>query len=174
MGLIRVGNAPCSWGVLEFEGLGGEQVGYGHMLDELVETGYTGTELRDWGYMRTDTTILRAELARRDMVMLGAFVTVAPRDRSAHASGVEAALQVVRLLAAVATEPKPYLVLADNSGSDPIRTQNAGRIMPQMGLDSETWPIVAQVTGTIDDPAGQRKGHLLEARSLQHSVHCRK
>lgn len=80
MGLIRVGNAPCSWGVLEFEGLGGEQVGYGHMLDELVETGYTGTELGDWGYMRTDTTILGAKLARRDMVMLGAFVPVAPRD----------------------------------------------------------------------------------------------
>ena len=57
-----MGNAPCSWGTLEFEGTGGEQIGFGRMLDELAETGYTGTELGDWGYMPTDPPALRAEL----------------------------------------------------------------------------------------------------------------
>ncbi len=69
-----VGNAPCSWGTLEFEGTGGGQTGFAQMLDELAETGYTGTELGDWGYMPTDPAALRAELHRRELVMLGAFV----------------------------------------------------------------------------------------------------
>ena len=55
-----IGNAPCSWGTLEFEGTRGEQIGFGRMLDELAETGYTGTELGDWGYMPTDPAALRS------------------------------------------------------------------------------------------------------------------
>ena len=53
MTTIRIANAPCSWGTLEFEGLKGERIGYEQMLDELVETGYAGTELGDWGFMPT-------------------------------------------------------------------------------------------------------------------------
>jgi inosose dehydratase len=44
---FRIGNAPCSWGTLEFEESKGEQVPFDRMLDELAETGYTGTELGD-------------------------------------------------------------------------------------------------------------------------------
>jgi len=71
---IRIANAPCSWGTLEFEGLEGERIAYGQMLDELGESGYVGTELGDWGYMPAEPAILRAELAKRDLAMVGAFV----------------------------------------------------------------------------------------------------
>ena len=83
MPIFRVGNAPCSWGSLEFEGTGGEAIGYRQMLDELAATGYTGTELGDWGYMSTDPAQLRAELDARGLVMLGAFVPVAMKNRDA-------------------------------------------------------------------------------------------
>ena len=53
MAVMRVGNAPCSWGTLEFKESAAKQIGYSQMLDELAETGYTGTELGDWGYMPT-------------------------------------------------------------------------------------------------------------------------
>jgi inosose dehydratase len=43
------------------------------------------------------------------------------------------------LLAAVAGNPAPFLVLADENGSDPVRTGNAGRVKPAMGLDREDW-----------------------------------
>lgn len=33
MGLIRIGNAPCSWGSLEFDGFEGEPIGYQQMFD---------------------------------------------------------------------------------------------------------------------------------------------
>ena len=67
---LRVGNAPCSWGTLEFEEAKGEQIEFSRMLDELVETGYTGTELGDWGYMPTDPAALSAELQKRGLEFL--------------------------------------------------------------------------------------------------------
>ena len=105
MAALRVGNAPCSWGTLEFRQVKGAQVEYSRMLDELVETGYTGTELGDWGYMPTDAAVLKRELRRRNLVMLGAFVPVALKDPAAHESGIVNALRTARLLADVATEP---------------------------------------------------------------------
>ena len=56
-------------GTLEFEGLKGERIGYEQMLDELVETGYVGTELGDWGFMPTDLPALHYALDKRDLTM---------------------------------------------------------------------------------------------------------
>ena len=44
MNRIKIGNAPCSWGTLEFGELGGKRLTYQQMLDELVESGYVGSE----------------------------------------------------------------------------------------------------------------------------------
>lgn len=145
MSVIHVGNAPCSWGSLEFEGMQGQGVTCKQMLDELVETGYTGTELGDWGFMPVEPEALRAELTRRGITMVGAFVPVALKDAAAHAAGAADAVKVARLLAAVANaDTPPFIVLADNNGSDPIRTANAGIITPEMGLSSEEWKVFAQ------------------------------
>jgi len=38
---IRLANAPCSWGVLEFD-LPGKPLGYAQVLDEIRDTGYAG------------------------------------------------------------------------------------------------------------------------------------
>ncbi len=141
---FRFGNAPCSWGTLEFEGVKGERIEFGRMLDELAGTGYTGTELSDWGYMPTEPAALAAELKKRGLVMLGAFVPVALKERPAHQAGIAAALRTARLLAAVAAEPKPFLVLADDNGSVPERTRNAGRITPAMGLNPAEWKVFAE------------------------------
>lgn len=143
MAPLRIGNAPCSWGTLEFDETKGEQVQFDQMLDELVETGYSGTELGDWGYMPTDPTELAWELRQRNVAMLGAFVPVALKDRAAHHEGVARALRTARLLAAVATDPKPFLVLADNNGCVPERTRNAGRITAGLGLSSAEWEVFA-------------------------------
>jgi len=158
--LLCVGNAPCSWGTLEFGDTKGEQIGFARMLDELVETGYTGTELGDWGYMPTDPAALRVELERRGLVMLGAFVPVALKDASAHAEGAAAAVRTSKLLAAVGSEPPPYLVLADNNGTVPERTRNAGRVTPEMGLSPSEWKTFAaganQVARAVYEETGLR------------------
>ena len=113
------------------------------MLDELAESGYTSTELGDWGYMPTDPVVLQTELGKRDLVMLGAFVQVALKDSNAHAAGVARAVQTARLLAAVTGDPKPYVVLSDDNAADPIRTANAGHITAEMGLSGEQWNTFA-------------------------------
>lgn len=141
---IRVANAPCSWGRLEFEDLSeDDEIGYAQMLDELVATGYEGTELGEWGYMPTDPEVLRAELEQRGVTMVGAFVPVALRNPSAHEGGTERALRVARLMAEVTDEHRPFVILSDDNGADPMRTQHAGRITPEMGLDQEEWESFA-------------------------------
>lgn len=141
---IKVANAPCSWGTLEFEGMRGDRIEYGQMLDELVETGYTATELGDWGFMPTETEALQAELQQRDLVMLGAYHGVPLKYSEKHAEGETGAVKIARLLASVASDVwSPYLVLADENGTDPIRTQNAGRIKPEMSLSDAEWETFA-------------------------------
>lgn len=140
---LLVGNAPCSWGTLEFAETAGAPIGFGRMLDELAETGYTGTELGDWGYMPTNAAALRAELSKRGLALLGAFVPVALKEPSALAGGIALAVKTARLLAAAATEPAPYLVLADNNGTVAARTQRAGRITTADSLTPAEWKVFA-------------------------------
>jgi inosose dehydratase len=147
----------------------GERIGYEQMLDELVEAGYTGTELGDWGFMPTDPSLLQAELARRQVDMWGAFVGVRLSDPAAHAEGSERVLQVARLVAEVSkNKPRqPFLVLADDNGSDPVRIQNAGRVTPEMGLSEAQWQIFAQGAESIARLVRQETG----LRTVFHH-HC--
>lgn len=153
MAHIRIANAPCSWGTLEFEGLKAQRIGYEQMLDELVETGYVGTELGDWGFMPTDPAALGYALTKRKLAMVGAFVPVALKYPERHQTGVEEALRYAHLLAAVAeTGPdawSPVIVLADNNGTEPVRTANAGRITPALGLSDVEWRVFAQGAGKV-------------------------
>lgn len=153
MGTILVGNAPCSWGTLEFEGLPQQPIGYQQMLDELVETGYTGTELGDWGFMPTEPEQLQEELASRQLHLTGAYVGFPLRDPVSHKPGEAVALHTARLLAAVADalgQPvRPFLVLADANGTDPVRTAHAGRVTPAMGMSEAEWEIFAQGANRI-------------------------
>jgi inosose dehydratase len=157
---LLVGNAPCSWGTLENQDRS-ESVPYDRMLDELVETGYTGTELGDWGYMPTDPAALRAELDKRDhLVMLGAFVPVAMKNPAAHDAGAAVAVKTAKLIAAVATTQSPYLVLSDDNGTDPVRTKLAGRVPASAGLSKDEWKTFAggadRIAREVFDATGLR------------------
>lgn len=140
--MIKIANAPCSWGALEFD-LEGKRVTYESVLNEMQKAGYVGTELGDWGFMPTDPVMLKEELHKRSLTLLGAFVPVALKDAEKHAAGVEIALKVARLLSAV-EGTLPVIVLADENGSIPERTLNAGRVTPVMGLSSNQWKIFAE------------------------------
>lgn len=153
MGQILIGNAPCSWGSLEFDGLDGDPIGCEQMLDELVETGYEGTELGDWGFMPTDIHELAAALASRRVALLGAFVPAALADASRHAAGQAAAVRTAALVAGASAENNdrfpPFLVLADDNGSDPTRTANAGRVTPELSLSDSQWQVFARGANQI-------------------------
>lgn len=149
MGKIGVANAPCSWGVLEFdEAVGRAPYSPERVLDEIAETGYRGTELGPWGFLPTEPQALREALERRGLAIAGAFVPVALANPDAHEPGLHEALKVARLLAAAASEsedaPAPLLVLSDDNGKDPVRTRYAGRIRPEHSLPPEEFRRFAQ------------------------------
>ncbi len=163
--MIKIANAPCSWGVLEF-GLEGQTAGYAQVLDEMHETGYAGTELGDWGFMPTDPEQLKRELRARDLEMLGAFVPVNFSDSAAYADGEATAVRIARLLAAVGGD-RPFIVLADDNGKNPVRTQNAGRIQPEHGLSPAQWPVFADGVNRVAQAIHTQTG----LRSVFHH-HC--
>ena len=148
--MIRVGNAPCSWGNVEWEDKSGSSLTSSRMLDELTQAGYTGTELGDWGFMPTNPDELKAELAKRKLTMTGAFVPVNFRVREGHAAGEELALRTARLIAAVADPATPpFVVLADDSADMPARMKNAGRVTPALMLTPAEWSVYAEGVNKI-------------------------
>lgn len=163
--MIKVANAPCSWGVLEFD-LEGEAAGYAQVLDEIAATGYAGTELGDWGFMPTDPKQLRQEIHSRGLTLLGAFVPVMLKDRNAHVPGIETAVRTARLMAE-AEGDTPFIVLADDNGKVPSRTQNAGRVTPEMGLSDSEWKVFAEGAEKVAEAVKKETG----LRTVFHH-HC--
>jgi inosose dehydratase len=154
--MIKIANAPCSWGALEFD-LEGEAPDYVQVLDEIAETGYAGTELGDWGFMPTDPQTLQQEIHGRNLLLLGAFVPVFLKDPSGHKAGIDVAVRTARLLAAVEGS-LPFIILADENGRVPERTKNAGRVTLEMGLSDAEWQIFAEGATKVAEAVKREAG----------------
>jgi inosose dehydratase len=157
--MISVANAPCSWGVLEFEDKGANP-GYRQVLDEIAATGYVGTELGDWGFMPTTAGPLRDELLERRLDIAGAFVTLRLVDSRSYSACRERAVATAKLLASVAGDMPPMIVLSDEPTADPHRARAAGRVTPNLGLPDEWWdeaaPGVERIARAVRDETGLR------------------
>lgn len=141
--MIKIANAPCSWGALEFNlEEKSKQIGFEQVLDEIKATGYSGTELGDWGFMPTNSKILNNEIKKRNLELLGAFVPVDLSNKKKHQNGVSHALKVSKLMYEAGFE-NSLIVLADDNGTKSLRTKNAGRISSDMMLNKEQWNIFA-------------------------------
>ena len=163
--MIKIANAPCSWGVLEFD-MEGQAAGYAQVLDEMAAARYQGTELGDWGFMPTNPAQLRSEIHARGLSLLGAFVPVMLKDPKAHAAGIEAAVRTACLLAG-AEGHLPFIVLADDNGKIDARTKNAGRILPEHGLTESEWVVFAEGANQVARVVKQETG----LRTVFHH-HC--
>ncbi len=155
--MIRVANAPCSWGVIE--NVAGETSSYRRILDEMAETGYVGTELGDWGFMPTDPDALRAELDARGLTLVGSFSTPWLQDAARHEQSADDAVRIAGLLAAVGG-PGTFIVLGNDPYGDPVRGKNAGRITAELGMTDEQWTVFARgadhVARRVRDETGVR------------------
>jgi inosose dehydratase len=156
--MIQIANAPCSWGALEFE-LEGKSLGYQQVLQEMVESGYAGTELGDWGFMPSVPSDLKRVIKEKDLELLGAFVPVALSRSEAHEAGIELALKTAGLMHE-AGYSSAFIVMADENGSVEERSKNAGRVTPAMGLSDEQWHTFAEgaekVARAVKDKYGMR------------------
>ena len=145
--MIKLANAPCSWGVLEFD-LEGKVAPYGQVLEEMRVTGYQGTELGDWGFLPTQPNHLSTNLSKYKLDLLGAFVPVNLKDSNTHLKGLTYALKVAGLMYYAGYE-NAKIVLADDNGEVEARVKNAGNITSAMGLDSNAWEIFTEGANQI-------------------------
>jgi inosose dehydratase len=144
-------SAPDSWGVLDYPGPSWNQ-SCEKMLDEMVAAGYAGTELGPYGFFPTDPKLLRPQLEKRKLTLLGSFVPVVLSDPDSAAVAVEQIRKVGDLLA---TLHAPFLVLADAQSAE--RDSISGRV-PADGsrsLTAEQWKNVARVVDEASGVAGE-------------------
>ncbi|MGB7846573.1 MAG: sugar phosphate isomerase/epimerase [Candidatus Acidiferrum sp.] len=143
--------APDSWGVLDYPGPSWEQ-SYEQMLDEMVEAGYTGTELGPYGFFPTDPKTLQPQLEKRKLKLLGSFVPVKMTDPAASAAVIERIRKVGHLLA---TLKAPFLVMADDQS--PERNAYSGRIYDSgcPTLTADQWKHVGQIVADAEKVANE-------------------
>lgn len=155
--MVRIANAPCSWGVIE--GIEGDRGNYVRVIDEMRETGYAGTELGDWGFMPTDPDELRAELDARGLTLVGSWVSVNLDDAAKHEASADDAVRTGRQLARVGG-PEAVVVLGNDPYGNLHRTKIAGRVTPGDTMTEEQWQVFAaganHVARRVMDEAGVR------------------
>jgi inosose dehydratase len=155
--MVRIANAPCSWGVIE--GIDGDRDGYRRVIDEMHATGYVGTELGDWGFMPTDPAELRAELEARELALIGSWVSVKLEDPGSHATSAADAVRTARQLARVGG-PGAVVVLGNDPYGNPHRTRIAGRVTAADAMTEDQWAVFADganhVARRVMDEAGIR------------------
>lgn len=144
-------SAPDSWGVLDYPGPSWEQ-SYEKMLDETVESGYTGTELGPYGFFPTDPKILQPQLEKRKLKLLASFVPVKMTDPSAGKAVIERIRKVGNLLAAVKA---PFLVIADDQSNE--RNAYSGRVYEPgcPTLTGEQWKHIGKIVADAEKVAGE-------------------
>ena len=156
--MIQVANAPCSWGALEFDA-SERPAPASQVLDEMAAAGYAGTELGDWGFLPTTPAALAADVGRRGLSLVAAFVPVALAHADAIDEGVERAVRTARLLSESAGSDA-FIVLSDDNASVPNRTARAGRVRDADGLAPAEWDAFARhaerVASQVADATGLR------------------
>ena len=143
--------APDSWGVLDYPGPSWNQ-SYEKMLDEMVEAGYTGTELGPYGFFPTDPNILQPQLDKRKLKLLASFVPVKMTDPAAGSAVIDRIRKVGTLLA---TLKAPFLVMADDQS--PERNAFSGRAYDPgcPTLTSEQWKHIGRVVADAEKVANE-------------------
>ena len=143
--------APDSWGVLDYPGPSWEQ-SYEKMMNEMVEAGYTGTELGPYGFFPTDPKVLQPELQKRKLKLLASFVPVKMTDPSAGAACIERIRKVGNLLA---TLKAPFLVMADDQS--PERNAYSGRVYDPgcPTLTAGQWKHIGKIVADAEKVANE-------------------
>ena len=144
-------SAPDSWGVLDYPGPSWEQ-SYEKMLDEMVEAGYTGSELGPYGFFPTDPKILQPQLEKRKLKLLASFVPVKMTDPAASQAVMERIRKVGDLLA---TLQAPFLVIADDQS--PERNAFSGRAYDKdcPTLSAEQWKHIGKIVADAEKVANE-------------------
>ena len=129
---IRIGNAPCSWGV-EFAG-DPRNPDWRQVLKECAQAGYKGIELGPVGFMPEDPAVLADALAEHDLQLIGGVVFRPYHDPAAWDEVLDATHRTARALKAHGAQ---HMVLIDSIS--PRRAPTAGRASEAEQMDRAKW-----------------------------------
>lgn len=129
---IRIGNAPCSWGV-EFAN-DPRNPTWQHVLKECAEAGYKGIELGPVGFMPEDPEVLREGLDANGLELIGGVVFRPYHDPGAWDDVLDATHRTAKALQAHGAK---HMVLIDSIS--PRRATTAGRAGEAEQMDGAEW-----------------------------------
>lgn len=130
---MLIGNAPCSWGITYPTG---NNYGWQQYLDEVAAAGYRGTELGPFGFLPKDATVLKAELARRELTLIGATHVHTFSDADTMPEFLATVADLAHLLASLGAK---HLVVMDESNAYPHGQEGV--------LDPEGWRGLIAMVG---------------------------
>lgn len=148
---IRIGNAPCSWGV-EFAD-DPRNPAWRDVLRDCADAGYKGIELGPVGYMPEDPAVLADALAEHDLTLIGGVVFRAFHDASAWDDVLDGAVRTCKALRAHGAE---HLVLIDSIS--PRRAPTAGRAGEAEQMDSTEWAAFRDRLATVAKMGAEEYG----------------
>ncbi len=139
---IRIGNAPCSWGV-EFPD-DPRNPPWRSVLKDCAAAGYRGVELGPIGYMPEDPAVLSDALAENGLDLIGGVVFRAFHDPAQWDDVLDGALRTCTALKAHGAR---HLVLIDSIS--PRRAPTAGRAAEAEQMDRAEWTAFADRIRTV-------------------------
>jgi inosose dehydratase len=129
---IRIGNAPCSWGV-EFPD-DPRNPAWKAVLEECSGAGYKGIELGPVGFMPEDPSVLSEALAQYDLELIGGVVFRPFHDPDAWENVLDGTHRTAKALVAHGAQ---HMVLIDSIS--PRRAPTAGRPDEAEQMDASEW-----------------------------------
>ena len=129
---IRIGNAPCSWGV-EFPN-DPRNPTWQKVLEECSDAGYKGIELGPVGFMPEDPEILGQALEKFDLELIGGVVFRAYHDEKQWEDVLDGTHRTCKALVAHGAK---HLVLIDSISER--RAPTAGRVNEAEQMSKEEW-----------------------------------
>ncbi|MCJ8310026.1 MAG: sugar phosphate isomerase/epimerase [Hyphomicrobiales bacterium] len=148
---IRIGNAPCSWGV-EFAN-DERNPTWQSVLEQCAGAGYKGIELGPVGFMPEDPAILKDALAQHDLELIGGVVFRAFHDPQAWGDVMDGSVRTCKALVAHGAE---HLVLIDSIS--PRRAPTAGRANEAEQMDAAEWKAYVERIRTIAKMGAEEYG----------------
>jgi inosose dehydratase len=134
---VRIANAPTSWGIEDPEDRANPA--WPDVLDQVAAAGYAGVELGPLGYLPEDPSVLRAELARRELELVAGFLFMPLQTRDGIAQALATARRTSELLAAGGAD---HLVIIQ--GFTPEREAAAGRPAAAAPLSDDEWRTLVE------------------------------
>lgn len=141
---MLIGNAPCSWGINYPTG---NRYTWQVYLDEVAAAGYCGTELGPFGFLPKDAGLLKDELARRRLTLIGATHVHGFSDASTGPAFLATIGKLATLLVSLGAK---HLVIMDESNVYPAGQEGV--------LDADGWrglvDMVRDAQSLVEDEFG--------------------